>query len=235
MHSKIAAIVCLLPCIAFAREMDDYLGGTAVADTDEAGGVQAESNFMRMHDLWLGTFALEYGISADWQVSSEFGYGRALPTGALFGADTNLGSSYTRTAEIETRYRAGTTESGWPCEVTLALGLQMERLTGESATWNVQPRVILQKNLGRFSAVLNLGAELGDRSSFQPAFGARYAVCEAVALACEVQGDLADHSTTVVPQVILRPSKEITFMVGCAIANTDSHHSSFKAGLIWDF
>jgi len=233
-RTRVLAILAL-PFLLCARKAcahrDDYLDETLVYLTLKQNEVEAEywfdrgwrsgdrSNFTR-HNT-----AVEWGITDHWMVD-----GRVT---AISDDNTRFDS-----ARVESRYRFFD-EGERPVDTAVSFEVNSEREPDGSTTVGVEPRVILSKDFGE---QLNLTANLSEEipiNSGSPAslvaFGGRYNWTELLRVGSEFQYNFDEHVGSVIPQLWLAFSQDVTVKIGYSIGIDQEPEDFARAALEVEF
>lgn len=202
-------LLALVSMSAFAHR-EDYTGSTLVFLTLQKGELEPEylldvarttrgdrEQFLRH------TLALEYGITEHWMID-----------GRITSADDD--ASRFGGAHIESRYRFGE-EGARPVDVAVSAEVGFERgENGEKDDLELEPRLVLSKDVGRFNATANFVEVISSEkpSDFVVNSGVRFDATELFRFGSELSFDQRSRSSSVLPQVWLALPHELTFKLG---------------------
>ncbi len=216
-------------------DVDDYLGGTEVYETQERRKFQFESNFLLGNDLFSFRGGLEYGITDQLMIAAEAGYfhSRGEKEGEEEVGEVD-DSPISSTYEVEVRYRL-ISQKSWPVDIAFAIGANAEVLRSGQVLWAAEPRLILQRTVGRFAATANFSGDLGRGFSTEVSGGIRYEICKYAVVACEILYDFQEREALCIPQIFIAPADGLTLQFGYGFSNEPDAGNNFIAGVLLEF
>ncbi len=143
--------------------------------------------------------------------------------------DSPMSSVY----EMEARYRL-TRQESWYVDIAFAIGANVEALRSGQLLWAAEPRLILQRTVGRFAATANFSGDLGREFSTEVSGGIRYEICKYAVAACEILYDFQEREAVCIPQIFLAPADGLTLQFGYGFSN-EQGGNTFIAGALLEF
>jgi hypothetical protein len=177
---------------------------------------------------------IEYGITDRWDLALY----HVFQQGGQAGGD-NLGF-HLDSWRLETRYRLA--ERGdWPIDVMVYL--EFERPADFTEPWEIEEKVILEKDFGKLALVANLVAEQrmarGDQAGhlWEVDLGARYEILPALRIGAEIWGTQETVSGQTTNTYYAGPSfsiasKKIWLQLGVGIGLNDASNQAFVRSVI---
>lgn len=217
---------------------DDFLGGTEVYQTEEKGECEFQANMYLGRNLQNFSGEIEYGITDNFMISFGTGYRRARETDDAAEAgdpeeSASSGPTSTWTGELELRYRLPH-QRLCPCDVAVALDIAPQFVRSQATQWFAEPRLILQRTFGPLTLTSNIGGELGRYSTLELSAGFLYRLCPCASLGGEILYDSRDRELSGIPQIFIRPTRQLTVVLGYTFTNTPSMNT-WDASLRFDF